>query len=200
MFKKKKYPRQYKIPYIPTEVELDQLIGGFINSPYAPFLQLLKETGFRPVEASKLKPIDFDLKRKIVTLNEPAKNSNPRQCRISEKLVSMLSPIIARTPSNERLWKSKLRNLTETIRRHRTKVSQRLGNPNLSRITLKTFRHWKATMTYHQTKDILYTQKVLGHKSIQSTLVYTHARAQIKISAGCTLRHTSLRLELLKSL
>ena len=37
-FKKKKYPRQYMIPYIPTEEEIDQLIGGFINSPYAPFL------------------------------------------------------------------------------------------------------------------------------------------------------------------
>ena len=27
-------------------------------------------------------------------------------------------------------------------------------------------------MTYHKTKDIVYTQKVLGHKSIKNTLVY----------------------------
>jgi integrase len=58
-------------------------------------------------------------------------------------------------------------------RRRRT-LAKRLGNPNLEKITFKTIRHWKATMTYHKTKDILYTQKILGHKSLKNTLVYTH--------------------------
>jgi hypothetical protein len=40
----RKYPRQIKLPYIPTEKEIDQLIGGFSDSKYGPFLQLLKET------------------------------------------------------------------------------------------------------------------------------------------------------------
>ena len=53
------------------------------------------------------------------------------------------------------------------------KVSQKLKNPRLSRISFHTFRHWKATMTYHKTKDILYVKKILGHKSINSTLLYT---------------------------
>ena len=42
------------------------------------------------------------------------------------------------------------------------------------KIKLKTFRHWKATMEYHRTKDILYVKELLGHKNIQNTLVYTH--------------------------
>ena len=29
-------------------------------------------------------------------------------------------------------------------------------------------------MTYHRTKDILYVQRLLGHKSLKNTLVYTH--------------------------
>jgi hypothetical protein len=49
-----------------------------------------------------------------------------------------------------------------------------LGNPRLMKIKLKTFRHWKATMEYHRTKDILYVKELLGHKNIQNTLVYTH--------------------------
>jgi hypothetical protein len=53
------------LPYIPTEKEIDQLIGGFSDSKYGPFLQLLKETAFRPIEASRLKPMDFDLERRI---------------------------------------------------------------------------------------------------------------------------------------
>lgn len=33
-------------------------------------------------------------------------------------------------------------------------------------------RHWKATMLYHQTKDILYVKQFLGHKSIDNTELY----------------------------
>ena len=73
-----KYRIEEKLPYIPTEREIDQLIGGFKNSKYAAFLQLLKETGFRPVEAAGLTLYDFDLNRRIVTLNQPAKNGRPR--------------------------------------------------------------------------------------------------------------------------
>lgn len=36
-----------------------------------------------------------------------------------------------------------------------------------------TFRHWKATTEYAKTKDILRVMKMLGHKSIQNTLLYT---------------------------
>ena len=35
-----------------------------------------------------------------------------------------------------------------------------------------TFRHWKATMLYHQTKDPYYVKEFLGHKSIKSTEIY----------------------------
>jgi hypothetical protein len=33
--------------------------------------------------------------------------------------------------------------------------------------------HWKATMEYHKTKNILHAMRVLGHKSIKNTLIYT---------------------------
>jgi integrase len=43
----------------------------------------------------------------------------------------------------------------------------------MNQITLHTFRHWKATMEYHKTKDVLYVMRLLGHKNIKNTLVYT---------------------------
>jgi integrase len=52
-------------------------------------------------------------------------------------------------------------------------MSEKLGNPRLLRIHFHTLRHWKATMEYHRTKDILYVMKLLGHKSIANTLIYT---------------------------
>jgi hypothetical protein len=38
----------------------------------------------------------------------------------------------------------------------------------------KIDRHYKATMEYHNTKDILHVMQILGHRSINNTLVYTH--------------------------
>ncbi len=39
-------------------------------------------------------------------------------------------------------------------------------------ITFHTYRHWKATMLYHQTKSIVYVQRFLGHRNINNTLKY----------------------------
>jgi integrase len=40
-------------------------------------------------------------------------------------------------------------------------------------IHFHTLRHWKATMEYHKTRDILHVMNLLGHRNIESTLVYT---------------------------
>lgn len=48
-----KYRRLVKIPFIPTEKEIDQLIAG-CSKKIIPLLQLLKETGIRIGEAAKL--------------------------------------------------------------------------------------------------------------------------------------------------
>jgi len=39
------------MPYVPLEKEIDQLVGVFAHSKYGALLQLMKETGFRPIEA-----------------------------------------------------------------------------------------------------------------------------------------------------
>ncbi len=51
-------------------------------------------------------------------------------------------------------------------------MARKLQNPRLLRISLHTLRHWKATMLYHQTKDILYVKQFLGHKKVETTLLY----------------------------
>ena len=66
------------------------------------------------------------------------------------------------------------RHFSGGFRRHRKRIAEELGNSDLARITFKTFRHFKGTMEYHKTKDILHVKTVLGHKNIKNTLVYTH--------------------------
>lgn len=52
-------------------------------------------------------------------------------------------------------------------------LARKLKNPRIRGITFHTFRHFKATMEYHKTKDILHVMRILGHKNIKNTLVYT---------------------------
>jgi integrase len=54
----------------------------------------------------------------------------------------------------------------------RSGIAQKLQNPKILEIHFTTLSHWKRMMEYHRTKDVLYVQKLLGHKSLQSTMVY----------------------------
>jgi integrase/DNA-directed RNA polymerase subunit RPC12/RpoP len=158
-----------KLPFIPLEAEIDQLIAGCSRKVGA-FLQLLKETGMRSGEAWRLKWIDLDLANNTIRVT-PEKGSEPRIFKISNKLAAMLNNL----PKNsERIFgSSSLRTIRRLFQRQRQRLAQKLGNPRLLNITFHTLRHWKATMEYHRTKDILYVMKVLGHKNIKNTLIYT---------------------------
>ena len=172
-YKPKQFKTVEKLPYIPTENEIDQLIGG-LGQKLACFMQIMKESAFRPYEAQSLTPDDFNHATRTCTLNKPAKNSRPRQFKTSDKLISMILPLVYQTGKGERIFPAKMKSMRSNFYRRRRVLAKRLGNPNLVKITFKTLRHWKATMTYHKTKDILYVQKILGHKSLKNTLVCTH--------------------------
>jgi integrase len=168
-FKAPRYQQQEKIPFIPLEQEIDALIAG-CSRKIATILQLLKETGMRIGEAKSLEWINIDLERGIVTLNNPEKNSKPRMFKISSKLTAMLNAL---PKAKDGPFKSNLTNLYRDFEIQRKSIASKLQNPRIERITFHTLRHWKATMEYSKTKDILYVMQLLGHRNIKNTLVYT---------------------------
>jgi integrase len=163
------YRRIQKIPFIPQEKEINDLIAGCGNRTSA-FLQLLKETGIRAGEAWQIKWTDIDIENRIVRVT-PEKGSNPRAPKISEKLLAMLQGI--RKNTNRVFGNYTLAGFSCSFQRQRKRTALKLQNPRIAQITFHTFRHWKATMEYHRTKDILYVMRLLGHKNIKNTLVYT---------------------------
>jgi len=169
-FDKPRYKADHqKIPFIPTETELDQLIAS-CSKKVSTFLQLLKETGMRSGEAFRLKWRDFDFVTKTVRVNNPEKHGNTRILKISDKLIAMLKSI---PQKSDNIFVGSVHSMRANFGIQRKRTANKLKNPRLLRISFHTFRHWKATMTYHKTKDILYVKKMLGHKSINSTLLYT---------------------------
>ena len=164
-----KYKVLEKIPFIPLETELDQLISA-ANKKLATFLRLLKETAMRAGEAWSIKWIDIDSANNTVRLNTPEKYSNARIFKVSNKLITMLDQLPKKT---EKVFNGRLKSFGVTFMKLRKRLTHKLDNPRLLAITFHTFRHWKATMEYHRTKDILYVKQLLGHKNINNTLRYT---------------------------
>ena len=70
-WKQPKYIPENKIPFIPTEQEIDQLIGA-CGKKTATLLQTLKETGMRIKEATMLKWSDLDTNQRTINIT-PAK-------------------------------------------------------------------------------------------------------------------------------
>ena len=166
-WKPPKYSAVEKLPLIPLESEIDQLISA-CGKKLAVFLQLLKETGMRCGEAGKLEWIDLDLERRTVRTT-PEKGSSPRILPISPKLIAMLNNA---PKTMNRVFPASPGSIKANFYVTRKRIARKLGNPRLLKISFHTLRHWKGTMEYHKTKDIIHVQRVLGHRCIDSTMIY----------------------------
>jgi len=164
-----KYRVTRKLPFIPTEQEIDTLIAG-CGKKLAAFLQLLKETGMRAGEAKRIQWTDIDFERRIITLNEPEKGGKPRMWKVSAKLIGMLNALPRKS---ERVFgDGAINSLKGTFLRARKILAAKLQNPRLLKISFHTLRHWRATMEYHRTKDIIHVKEFLGHKDVKNTEIY----------------------------
>jgi len=157
------YKPARKLPFIPTEQEIDSLIAG-CNRKTSTFLQLLKETGVRCGEAWMLRLTDIDPESRLVKVT-PEKGGDPRALKMSSKLVAMLNALPKTQPE---VFKGSLRHFSRSFRRQRLKVANKLQNQRILQITFHTFRHWKATMEYAHTKDILHVMKLLDTEAFKT--------------------------------
>lgn len=169
-----KYRQNSKMISVPTTEQLDTLIAS-IRSPNSTMLRLSKETGLRPTELCNLKTRDVDIAQQFV-YPTTAKNGTPRKLKITKELTATIQKHITQQklePDNS-LFNISTRIYSQRYRRNRNNVANKLNQPELRSIRLYDFRHYYATRLYAKTKDILLVQHQLGHRSLQSTLVYTH--------------------------
>ena len=154
------------LPFIPTEAEINQLIAscGKVVSIY---LQGLKETGADPGEFIRTRWIDVNKEASTIAINHPVKGHNPRIIPVSAELIGRLETL---PKTSERVFN--VLNMYPNYYVQRKTAAKKFNNPRLLKITFVTLRHWKGTMEYHKTKDILHVMRLLGHKQIQNTLVY----------------------------
>ncbi|MDH5787003.1 MAG: site-specific integrase [Candidatus Bathyarchaeota archaeon] len=136
----------------------------------ATFLQILKESGARRGEIGRLQWTDVDTNSGTIRINSPLKGSSARIVRISGKAMAMIN---AMPRTSDYVFNPNTSTMAKGFMKQRNRLAKKLQNPRLKQIHFHTLRHWKATMEYHKTKDILHVVQVLGHKNINNTLMYT---------------------------
>jgi integrase len=169
-----KYKKPESLPFIPTETELDQLIASS-GKQLGTFLQGLKDTGADPGELDQLKWIDINKQTRTVNLSSPVKGHNPRILTVSAEFINRLETLTKR--DSEYIFNRI--SLNSAIFQKRKQAALKFANPRLKKISFITFRHWKGTMEYHRTKDIMHVKKLLGHKYVQNTQIYINLESAI---------------------
>jgi integrase len=171
------YERYDKLPKIPLEEKLNLLIAK-AEPRMALFLSMSKDLGSRPIELTWLKVADTNLQDGTISLIG-AKHTIGRNGKLSKQTLEMLKAYITTKGLNlnDRIFPTTSENMSNLYRRLRNKLATKLQDPTIRQIRLYDFRHFKASMEYHKTKDLLHIKALLGHKDLRTTLRYTQLLA-----------------------
>ena len=76
--------------------------------------------------------------------------------------------------TNDFIFNPNVTTLRNGFAKQRNGLARKLQNTRLRHIHFHTLRHWKATIEYHRTKDILHVKRLLRHKKLENNEIYTH--------------------------
>jgi integrase/recombinase XerD len=166
------YKKESKLPEILNKKEVLELINNIKNHSHKLIIQLLYSSGLRVSEIVNLKPMDIDIERNVLVVRQ-GKGSKDRITLFSESLKeSVLKHLLKNTPKkyffeSNRGKKYSKRTIEEIVSKNSKKILNKKIKPH-------TLRHSFATHLLENGTDIRYIQKLLGHKNLRTTQIYTH--------------------------
>lgn len=157
----KLYGSKIKLPRILSWKEIDLLLNYYPDKRNRLIIYLFLQTGLRLSELANIKVEDIDLKNQTIKVN--CKGGRERIVYISNKTKKLLEEY---NKKEGYLFEIKKREIQYIV----TNAMKKLDIKG----STHTLRHTIATKMYEQTNDILLVKEFLGHRSIESTQIYTH--------------------------
>lgn len=170
-----KKKRSLKLPVILSVEEVNKLINSIYDANHRMAFKLIYNCGLRLSEALYLKPEHVDLDRMVLHIHNSKGNRDriiPFPVTLKEQLKEMLkhhsrtdymfpSKSNHTRPCCDALWQKIMK-----------KCCKQLGI--IKAVSLHSLRHSYATHLFERGVDITIIQKLLGHKHISTTQIYTH--------------------------
>jgi integrase/recombinase XerD len=172
-----KYPRrQKKLPVILSVAEIRNIFEHVTDLKHSTILKLFYSTGMRLGELRRLTIECIDFERRTIKING-GKGRKDRYVNISNVMYAQLKEYLEIYNPTSFLFESeKAKTLySEAGIRHilfRAKKDLRIQK----KISIHSLRHAFATHMIEQGGNILTLQKLLGHESLNATMIYLHTQ------------------------
>ena len=166
------YKQESRLPEVLNKSEVKKLIEFTQNKIHRLIIQLLYSGGLRVSELINLKPQDIDIERKIIVVRQ-GKGAKDRITLFPDSLKEdILRHLLKNSPKNylfesNRKKKYSKRTIEEVVSQNSKKILNKKIKPH-------TLRHSFATHLLENGTDIRYIQRLLGHKNLRTTQIYTH--------------------------
>jgi integrase len=167
------YHPEPKAIKIPTKEKIQMLVAKALT-PLSIKIEISMQTGLRPIELCNLKVKAVDLEQRLI-YPTTAKNGSPKRLKINQQLTDTIQNHIHKNnlTTNDKLFTGNGAEYGAHYRAMRNKLADKLHDPTIKQIRLYDLRHYFATTLYAKTRDILLVKQQMGHRKIETTLVYT---------------------------
>ena len=171
-FSKLEFPnvkKSKKLPIVLSKKDIENMIKITNNLKHKLIIQMLYSSGMRVSEITNLEWKDIDFKRNIIHI-KLAKGKKDRIVMLSKKVKKGLKTI---TEIKNYVFLT-TRKTKYNIRTIEKIISNCAKKANIKQnVTPHTLRHSFATHLLENGTDIRYIKDLLGHKDINTTLIYT---------------------------
>ncbi len=174
-FKYIEYPKkEKKLPIVLSQDEIQKMFDVCENKKHKVILSLLYSCGLRVSELINLKWSHIDRSRMIINIIQ-AKGKKDRQVMLSPTIIPLLEDYWREYKSKEYVLngQNSLKYSDRSVGEVVKQLAQKAGIKN-KRVYTHLIRHCSFTHLVESGCDINIVQKLAGHSSVKTTLMYTH--------------------------
>jgi len=175
-----KHPKKEKrLPVVLTKNEIRRMLEVTKNLKHKLLMEIMYASGLRVSEVIKLKISDIDLEEGIIRVNL-GKGKKDRQTILSKRAIEDLKTFVGTKKDNNQYLFTGAQNKGHLSTRSAQKIV--LQTAKLAGIkkdvSCHSLRHSFATHLLEKGVDIRYIQKLLGHRRLETTQIYTQVSTQ----------------------
>jgi len=164
---------EFKIPVVFSQEEIKKMLTVCENIKHKAILATIYSCGLRLSELTNLMIKDVDSSAMTVTVRQ-GKGKRDRVVVLSKKLLILLREYFVQYKPKAYLFEGQAggkyaeRSVQQVLKQTLAK------SKIITKGSVHSLRHSYATHLIEQGTDVRFVQELLGHKSIKTTLIYTH--------------------------